>query len=67
MTIQEAYARIRSIREIAHDDESAHADEDDFREEVLKFICKHGNDQLISELARIALSTGEIKFSRWCA
>jgi hypothetical protein len=59
ITIESAHRCVELIRLMADDDEVAHGMEDEFREAILK--------QLDSPLAKIALSTSNIKFSRWCA
>lgn len=50
---------IKYIGEINQDDEIAHYMEDAFREAVLKTVD--------SNLAKLALSTSGIEFSRWCS
>jgi hypothetical protein len=58
---------VESIRVAADedDDEQAHGLEDDMREAVLRAIMDGAENA--KDLAEIALSTNEIKFSRWCA
>ena len=65
MTPEEAQERVESIRSIRGDDEAAHSAEDRFRADVLEAIA-NGSPHAV-ELARIALTTGEIDFARWCA
>ena len=67
MTLTEARARVEVIRDIADDDEAAHAREDALHQDVLAWIALNANDDSCRELARIALTTLEIRFSRWCA
>lgn len=65
MTIEEVEKLYQSIVDASGDDEIAHGLEDEFRELVLKEVAD-GNPNSF-ELAKIALSTSEIKFLRWCA
>lgn len=65
ITAEEARAAVDGIRLIAHDDEAAHSHEDDLRHAVLIAIAA-GSEEW-RELARIALSTSDIDFARWCA
>lgn len=72
MTAAEAKARVLEIRaEVAlHDDEAAHSREDSLRADVLRAIAGLNGGltaRQMRELARIALSTERIEFSRWCA
>ena len=66
MTLTEARERVEFIRSIARDDEAAHGGEDDFRADVLRYLAEVAPAEL-GELARIALSTEDIDFARWCA
>ncbi len=66
MSLLEAHHRVADIRAMAGDDEIAHGAEDQFRDDVLRYLAEVAPAEL-GELARIALSTNEIKFSRWCA
>jgi len=50
---------VEIINILSSDDEVAHSLEDDFREAVLK--------QIEHPLAKIALKTSDIEFSRWCS
>jgi hypothetical protein len=65
VTVNTARKRLRRIREEAWDDEVAHDDEDRLRADVLQAIVDGSPDY--KALARIALSTRKIQFSRWCA
>lgn len=56
---------VRYIASIADDDEAAHGREDDLRERVLAAIASGAANA--SDLAREALRTSDIQFSRWCA
>jgi hypothetical protein len=74
MTIEEAKAAVEEIRwQAIRDDERAHSLEDELHVAVLKEIVEiyESNEDSplfrASELAKIALSTREIKFARWCA
>lgn len=69
MTIEEITKRIEQIKELgAHDDESAHAREDDLREDFLRYVKAAANsDAEIPEKAALVLSTNDLRFSRWCA
>lgn len=59
--------RVDAIAQEAHDPEAAHGDEDDLYEEVLTWIRDHSSDDAARRLAREALRTKELDFSRWCA
>ena len=65
MTVNTARKRLKAIRTEAWDDEAAHCHEDQLREDVLEAIVDGSPDY--KALARIALSTRKIKFTRWCA
>lgn len=67
MTQDEARQWVERIKDIADDDEVAHGSEDELREAVLKAIANGLPADEAQALARIALQTGEIRFSRWCA
>ena len=64
MTIGTVEAEVRRIAAMAHDDEEAHMAEDDLHQSVLAYIAEHG-DAHSAALARAALTTAGIKFSRW--
>ena len=66
MTIDDIEQRIAGIRAIARDDEAAHRAEDSLREDVLHAIA-HGTCEDPQRAAKLAISTGEIDFCRWCA
>jgi hypothetical protein len=59
-------ARIDTIREVRHDDEAAHTLEDALWYDVLLAIAA-GECSDPTECARMALTTREIDFARWCA
>jgi hypothetical protein len=65
MTIEEVKQKIMLIDDNQHDDELAHSLEDKLREDVLKSIASGVDNP--QELARLVLTTTELKFSRWCA
>lgn len=65
MTTDQARERVRQIEARAGDDEGAHSEEDRLRGDVLRAIA--GGNPNAAELARIALLTDDIEFSRWCA
>lgn len=56
---------VDEIRRHLHDDEVAHSMEDDLRRDALKAIAEGAENA--EEIARIALSTDELDFERWCA
>lgn len=71
MTLKDARRRVNKIAEMAGDPEVAHSEEDDFRTDVLRAIAgidlSASGARTARQLAREALSTGEIRFPRWCA
>lgn len=56
---------MKRIDRMAGDNESAHYEEDELRDDVLKAIAKGSRNA--KELASIALQTGAIEFDRWYA
>lgn len=62
LTVEDVRNRVEAIRAKAYDDEVAHGMEDQLHQDVLRFLSVRGN-----ELAREALRTLDIDFSRWCA
>lgn len=67
MMLDEMRSRIDFIRKIAGiDDEMAHSREDDLHQTVLDVIAKGECDDP-QEYAKLALTTLDIKFNRWCA
>jgi hypothetical protein len=56
---------VEGVRLIAHDDEAAHQEKDELRRFVLQTIADGHDDP--AALAREALATAEIDFSRWRA
>jgi hypothetical protein len=65
MTCELAQQIVGAIAAESSDDEAAHVHEDALRERILIEVTKGHQDSV--ELARIALSTSEIDFCRWCA
>lgn len=70
MTVDEARKRMDEIKDQYspkgwNDHESLHSMEDDLRADVLRAIANGSPDAV--ELARIALETDDLDFSRWCA
>lgn len=57
---------VEHIRNIAGDDESAHAAEDALHESVLDAIA-NGMAEDPKAMAAAALTTRDIEFARWCA
>jgi len=57
---------VELVRDMAGDDEAAHCQEDGLHHAVLLAISR-GTATDPAECARLALTTNEIKFSRWCA
>lgn len=66
LTAEQVQAELDAIRAIAaHDDEGAHIAEDALYRKVLEAIADGAENA--PTLARLALKTGEIDFSRWYA
>jgi hypothetical protein len=51
---------------MAGDDEAAHGEEDNLREDLLRAIA-NGECVNPQDCAQIALTTNDIEFFRWCA
>jgi hypothetical protein len=66
VTVTEVQKWLDSIAACARDDEAAHSSEDSLYEAVLRAIAD-GRAEDPREMARLALSSGEIEFARWCA
>lgn len=67
-SLEKACYRLQTIRDLAGpgcDDEALHGMEDDFREFVL--TCISDGDEDAVTLAKLALSTNDLDFARWCA
>jgi hypothetical protein len=58
--------RVEKIRAMAGDDEAAHGEEDNLREDLLRAIA-NGECVNPQDCAQIALTTNDIDFARWCA
>lgn len=65
LTLEEIKIRIQEIKDISYDNEKAHGYEDQLREDILKAISEGAENA--QEMAKLALSTNDIKFSRWYA
>jgi hypothetical protein len=65
MTKEDALKAVEEIRAESDDDEMAHIDEDNLHLEFIAFVAER-TDRL-GALAKIILSTKDIKFARWCA
>lgn len=66
MTPTDVQKRVDYIRSIAADDEAAHAAEDGMRADVLLAIAESRCTNPI-ECDRLALTTDDVEFARWCA
>jgi hypothetical protein len=66
LTVEEVLRRVKAIRDIAEDDESAHIAEDSLYEDVLTAIAT-GKCLGPEACARAALKTKALRFSRWCS
>jgi hypothetical protein len=70
LTLADAKARVEEILLVAGDAEKAHALEDDLRGDALAAIAAPGGGltaRQMRALARVALATKRIDFSRHCA
>ena len=65
LTVEEVRLLVDGVRLAADDDERAHSLEDDLRFRVLTEISI--GSPFARELARVALQTQSINFTRWCA
>ena len=65
MTEPEALKRVQEINDMSYDDESAHANEDRLHQDFIEFVAKRKD--CLGKIARIVLSTKDIRFARWCA
>jgi hypothetical protein len=65
MTPEDVIARVQAIK--VRDSEVAHGQEDDLHRDVLQWVADNCTDHNCSILARQALKTCELDFSRWCA
>lgn len=64
MTISEVKKQVAYMKTIIHDDEAAHQCEDNLWQSVLQAIAEGAENPV--ELAKAALETKDIGFSRWC-
>ena len=64
MTVEEVEKRVEEIAAIVRDNEVAHSKEDSLYVNVLEWIAGHG-DENSAALAKAALKTEELKFTRW--
>ena len=67
MRLEEIQKRLKAIEDASWDDEYAHILEDDLYREVLRHIAKGNASASPRELAKEALKSGEIKFTRYCS
>lgn len=65
MNVDDIRTAVGAVRAVAHDDEVAHSQEDALLWRVLEAIAAGADNP--AEMAREALKTAEIKFSRWYA
>lgn len=67
-TVKDFGALVTALADFVHDDEVAHGFEDALRHRALTLIAEGVvTGAEAAELARIALTTSELDFSRWCA
>lgn len=62
---QEVRDALQHLKDIAHDDEVAHAFEDNVRHAVLERIARGATEY--KDMAAVALDTSCVEFSRWCS
>lgn len=67
MNLKEIKARIDDIREVAGDDETAHAREDELYADFIAFVAENPMSRGLADKAKLVLSTRDLKFERWCA
>lgn len=65
MTIEEVRKRVSDIRDTVDDPETAHSAEDQLHQDVLQAIADGAAEPRL--LARAALKTLKLEFSRWYA
>ena len=66
--IRKALVEIASIGEERGDDETAHSLEDDLHIAFIRFVADKGQSRpALSRLAQLVLTSGDIKFARWCS
>lgn len=65
MTTDDVRERLAAIKAVAHDYERAHGMEDELWADVLRAFAEAEANG--SEVARLALTSRDIKFERYCA
>lgn len=65
LTPADVRKRVKAIAAMRHDDEGAHAAEDELHRDVLAAIAAGAAKPEV--LAREAMATRNIDFARWCA
>jgi hypothetical protein len=60
---------VDAIRASSEDDEAAHGLEDGLRRDFIRSLAagEHGASVELQQLAKLVLSTEQIRFARWCA
>lgn len=66
LSLDDIRATIERIKGMVSDDEAAHAAEDRLHQRVLGAISM-GQCEAPNEAAKLALTTMDIDFARWCA
>jgi len=66
MKLQYIKDKVSEIKDIAHDDEAAHSEEDILYKNFIEHVAKTGNKKL-AEMANECLKTKDIYFSKRCA
>jgi hypothetical protein len=67
LTIAQAKRQVDLIRELADDDEVAHAREDDLREVFIAGLADgRYSKREATAIARVVMETEDINFARWC-
>lgn len=67
MTLKEITKRVLYIFNNKHDDEDAHAEEDELYLDFIRHVEEVTEDEELRQKARVVLKTQEIEFRRWCA
>lgn len=67
MTLDDINERLDAIRAVVRDYETAHALEDSLHQDVLRAIADGTIKVMYREAAALALTSGDIKFPRYCA
>jgi hypothetical protein len=66
MTTEEIESRIKNIRDIADDAESAHSSEDSLHLDFIKYVATLSEHlPELAAKAKLVASTEDINFSRW--